>query len=404
MAQSCDFKTTEDSTKSWFRTNGLIDKSLNILNLREFRKKNVEFSRKAKEDYKVEGRLFLEKDSGKVAVPNTAVFKTIDKAKNPIQVVPNIDDKRGEASVDSSARQRLFNGKDKKTAAEVLTTIITTNPNPSIKKTAEFLLENLPADLNTTVNLLPVSVIEAEVTSGAKFVRGIYDPLTQNIDMAEFARFPRGQIDVTIIHEIVHALTWRQVRQKGKLSDDLEDLYNHAKSIVKEKHYGLSTSDEFLAEVFSNSAFIRTLTKYPASPKRGNYANLLEEIVAWIKSVLQVHNTDTLYEEAIAIATNIVKENFDYMKENPNFDMFSMQEDTESSWEEFQSFGNLSDQETFYTKEGLYQNGSIEEYTQYREISQSKEPVGSEQDVEDFQKYLERVDIDAKFDFNIKCL
>lgn len=404
MAQSCDFKTTEDSTKSWFRTNGLIDKSLNILNLKEFRKKNVEFSRKAKEDYKVEGRLFLEKDSGKVAVPNTAVFKTIDKAKNPIQVVPNIDDRRGEASIDSSVKQRLFNGKDKKTAGEILTTIIATNSNPSIRKTAEFLLENLPADLNISVNLSPVSVIEAEVTSGAKFIRGIYDPMTQDIEMAEFARFPRGQMDVTLIHEIVHALTWRQVRQKGKLSADLEDLYTYAKSIIKENHYGLSTSDEFLAEVFSNSAFIRTLTKYPASPKRGDYANLLEEIVAWIKSVLQVHNTDTLYDEAIAIATNIVKENFDYMKENPNFDMYSLTEDTNSNWEEFEAFGSLTDQETFYTKEGLYQQGSLEEYNEYKEISKSTEPVGSEEDVEDFRKYLERIDIDNKFDFNIKCL
>jgi hypothetical protein len=64
----------------------------------------------------------------------------------------------------------------------------------------------------------------------------------------------------------------------------------------------------------------------------------------------------------------------------------------------------LRDSEVFYTVPGLYQEGSIEEYSEYRDITQASELVGSEQDVKDFKSYLEKKDLDSKFDFNINCL
>ncbi len=79
--KSCEFTTSEASTKSWFRTNGLIDKFLNILDLNKFRIKNTEFSNYAKTQYGVEGRLFYEEQSGKKAFPNTTLFHQIDAAK-----------------------------------------------------------------------------------------------------------------------------------------------------------------------------------------------------------------------------------------------------------------------------------------------------------------------------------
>ena len=48
MAKACDFKTSEAATKSWFRTKGVIDKYLNILNLNDFRKFNRKWSCKCK--------------------------------------------------------------------------------------------------------------------------------------------------------------------------------------------------------------------------------------------------------------------------------------------------------------------------------------------------------------------
>lgn len=77
--RSCDFKTSEASTKAWMRTNNAIDKFLNIIDENIFRKSNNKFSKFANETYNVKGKLFYE-ESGK-AVPNKEMFKAIDKAK-----------------------------------------------------------------------------------------------------------------------------------------------------------------------------------------------------------------------------------------------------------------------------------------------------------------------------------
>lgn len=88
MAESCEFKTSEASTKSWFRTRDLIDKYLNILNVGEFRAANRHWSNYAEQQYGVMSktgkiRLFEEERIGNryVAVPNKDVFKAIDNAK-----------------------------------------------------------------------------------------------------------------------------------------------------------------------------------------------------------------------------------------------------------------------------------------------------------------------------------
>ena len=73
------FKTSEASTKSWLRTNGIIDEFLKILDYNKFVKTNKELSDIAAEKYGIEGRLFYEED-GK-AIPNKAAFKKIDNAK-----------------------------------------------------------------------------------------------------------------------------------------------------------------------------------------------------------------------------------------------------------------------------------------------------------------------------------
>lgn len=84
----CDFKTSEASTKAWFRTKGIIDKFLNILDLNEFRKQNTKWSNYARRKYKTEGRLFVEENNGKKALPNKEVFKKIDNSKGIFYSLP----------------------------------------------------------------------------------------------------------------------------------------------------------------------------------------------------------------------------------------------------------------------------------------------------------------------------
>jgi len=73
------FKTSEASTKSWLRTNGIINEFLKITDYDKFVKSNKELSDVAAEKYGIKGKLFYEEDGN--AVPNKSAFKQIDNAK-----------------------------------------------------------------------------------------------------------------------------------------------------------------------------------------------------------------------------------------------------------------------------------------------------------------------------------
>lgn len=83
MSNTCNFRTSEASTKAWFRTKGLIDKNLNIPNgvLAEFRKQNAKWSEYSAKQYGISGMLFTEDRNGTKALPNKEMFYKIDAAK-----------------------------------------------------------------------------------------------------------------------------------------------------------------------------------------------------------------------------------------------------------------------------------------------------------------------------------
>jgi hypothetical protein len=93
MASSCNFRTSEASTKAWFRTRGLLDQYLNIPEgkLNDFRMANGKWSAEAENRYGIKGRLFTETNGGKKAIPNTELFQKIDFIKMNGVEDPEID-------------------------------------------------------------------------------------------------------------------------------------------------------------------------------------------------------------------------------------------------------------------------------------------------------------------------
>ena len=88
MAKSCDFKTTEASTKAWLRDRKMIDKNLNIPEgmLGAFREQNTHWSKQAFKRFHGAGiqagdRLFYEEQNGKIVTPNKEMFRRIDAYK-----------------------------------------------------------------------------------------------------------------------------------------------------------------------------------------------------------------------------------------------------------------------------------------------------------------------------------
>src|SRR3972149_6420582 len=101
MATSCNFKTSEASTKSFFRTQGLIDQYLNIKDLIGFRKANTKWSNYARQQFGTEGRLFLEENNGTKAIPNNEIFKQIDSKKGVEYQLKNESELSPDVNIDT---------------------------------------------------------------------------------------------------------------------------------------------------------------------------------------------------------------------------------------------------------------------------------------------------------------
>jgi hypothetical protein len=75
------FSSAEQSSKSFFRTKGAIDSSLNIINEKKFNALNTEWSTDAAVRYNTDGTLFTNVEDK--AIANSELFKQIDVAKAP---------------------------------------------------------------------------------------------------------------------------------------------------------------------------------------------------------------------------------------------------------------------------------------------------------------------------------
>jgi hypothetical protein len=121
------FKTSEASTKAWFRTNKLIDNSLNVLDYGNFVVQNNKWSDVINKDYRLEGKLFTLEAGGTKVIPNTELFHKLDAIRGrfypdneylrsqPIKTIPTISDivfdvpTVNATELDRNKAMRLFN-------------------------------------------------------------------------------------------------------------------------------------------------------------------------------------------------------------------------------------------------------------------------------------------------------
>lgn len=215
------------------------------------------------------------------------------------------DDARGDLKKDVSIKERIFKGKEESTIKEVLLEI---QKNPVYSKIASTLLKNTTKTANLPIYLLSKEGLDE------KNSRGFYYP-SEKIEIAEFANAAKGNMDGVMLHEIIHALTIPLLERNETIAKDWVKLWEYAKDIIEEDHYGLKNEEEFASELFVNSKFILTLKKYPAS-NQTKYKNLWEEVLTFIKDLLGFQN-ESLYDEAVAMLSNIIEQeaNTNYQRE-----------------------------------------------------------------------------------------
>jgi hypothetical protein len=208
---------------------------------------------------------------------------------------------------DANIREKYFKNSDVVKVSEVLNKIA--ESNHPLNKLAQHLKSF--ANINDTDIALYNQV---SFNNNPNFLSGgYYDPINNSISIAEFANVKNGQSETVLLHEILHALSYKTLRNNNEFNKDFKKLYDstieqlgmyNAESL--EGLYGTYTIDEFFVALFTDSKFIKELENLaPIDIK--NYNNMFEEIFDYILKLLNITKNSSLYSQAFSVASNILE-------------------------------------------------------------------------------------------------
>jgi hypothetical protein len=209
---------------------------------------------------------------------------------------------------DVNIREKYFKNSDVVKVSEVLNKIA--ESNHPLNKLAQHLKSF--ADINNTDIALYNQI---SFNNNPNFLSGgYYDIINNSISIAEFANVKNGQSETILLHEILHALSYKALRNNNEFNKNFKKLYDstieqlgmyNAESL--EGLYGTYTIDEFFVALFTDSKFIKELENLaPIDIK--NYNNMFEEIFDYILKLLNITKNSSLYSQAFSVASNILED------------------------------------------------------------------------------------------------
>jgi hypothetical protein len=213
----------------------------------------------------------------------------------------------GQYSVDKTVQDRYFKDSDVQPISTVLNKMAKSNRPLSklAKHLSKFIIEG--------VNNVPVVLEHSSHVGDKDSIRGYFDGV--KIAIARDALVIKGNIDSVILHEVIHAITYNLLRKDSKARQDLQRIYDKAKEQLENwddtsltGFYGTKNIDEFVAEIFTNGNFIKSLDKV-APVDDIKYKSMWREIIDFILDLLKINKKDSLYTQATDVIANLVEEN-----------------------------------------------------------------------------------------------
>jgi predicted kinase len=205
--------------------------------------------------------------------------------------------------------REYFSSSNQVSTKEMLQNIA--NKNKVMAPIAQHLLDY--ADINNVNIFLEEGATTIPTPGTAIKALGMYEIGNNRIRIPEFGGFG-GTEEETIVHEILHALSYKALRQNGKFTQAFQKLYEQS---VKELggyndqtdtgEYANYNIDEFFVALFTNGPFIQKLESLPPINSE-EFNNLFEEIFSYILDVLGFEKGTTLYSQAFAVASNIMQD------------------------------------------------------------------------------------------------
>ena len=257
----------------------------------------------------------------KSAVGNTGEFST--ENSNIYEDISDVTEKA--TTTDPTMRDRLFNGKSTATVSEVLDNIFATNSG----------LQDLVTTIKDSLNE-EISNINIEVetrTDSDRRATAYFDANTNTITVYDNARFKwaDGLSDRTILHEIIHAFTTRELKINDAIRIEAETLLSEVRAqleikygkdyetLIKERpieFYGIKNVNEFLSEIFMNSYFVEELTTLSSKTKYSTVGStsIYRKVINWIAKLIGL-NKDA-YTEGYRLLEKIMHEHQGYTRLN----------------------------------------------------------------------------------------
>lgn len=114
----------------------------------------------------------------------------------------------------------------------------------------------------------------------------------------------------TALHEIIHAATYETIHSNNTHSEKWNKLFNDIKSTYKEdaefmEMHGMTNTDKFISELFTNQKFISKLKSLPSFMKKDT-RTLWDEVINVLRQIIGL-SKDNLYVEALEQAINIIE-------------------------------------------------------------------------------------------------
>ncbi len=205
----------------------------------------------------------------------------------------DLDNKNGNIK-DLELRFKYFKNGDTTTTVDILTLI--SKSNHPLNKLAEHLIEF------AKVNNIKITLFKGSNSDAA----GRFSQDKNEIFIWEDSLFRGLGSEPTIIHEILHSLSYTELKGNNKAKVNFEKIFNYAKQVLPKDYYGLTNLDEFLTELYTNAEFIKTLQNTKALNNE-KYDNLFEELLDYILGLFKITSEDlTLYDQAFAVSSQIL--------------------------------------------------------------------------------------------------
>lgn len=188
-----------------------------------------------------------------------------------------------------------FTESNSTTASDILQHIINNSTNSDIVELANYVLDSLGNKADTIVkfNAKKKTGTRGTYTSATGQVHINKASLTGNTE-AEAIR----NMESTIVHEIVHALTVEAIESDAKIRKDLISLFKDFKELSVQYGidlgYAAKNPKEFVSEFLGRPAFREALKVIPSNTKKSWFKRAMD----FIKSVLHIDTKSSFYDRA----------------------------------------------------------------------------------------------------------